>query len=107
MYPEPDSPLRVVETTTELERQVGDLRQRVQAVARDGLQSLRGGVDRVVTMENKVGSRFDKLLAKDETVTPNGLYVGIVTLASMVFTRHRTFSLLTQAPSLSAGPSLL
>lgn len=29
-------------------------------------------------------------MAKDESLTPNGLYVGVATLASIVFTRYRT-----------------
>jgi len=32
-----------------------------------------------------------KLMSKDESLTPNGLYVGVATLASMVFTRYRMY----------------
>lgn len=37
-------------------------------------------------------------MAKDEHLTPNGLYVGIATLAGLVFTRHRAFPIRWLAP---------
>ena len=39
----------------------------------------------------RIQDRVSSLLAKNENFTPNGLYVGVLTLASMVFTRHRAF----------------
>lgn len=39
----------------------------------------------------RIQDRVSSLLAKNENLTPNGLYVGVLTLASMVFTRHRAF----------------
>lgn len=33
---------------------------------------------------------MNKLIAKDEPITPDGLYVGVATLAGVVFTRYRT-----------------
>ena len=41
---------------------------------------------------------MNSLIAKDETVTPNGLYVGVVTLASIVFTRHGSFPIRWAVP---------
>lgn len=34
---------------------------------------------------------MSKLVSDKESITPNGLYVGVATLASMVFTRYRTY----------------
>ena len=42
-------------------------------------------------MRLRIQDRVSSLLAKNENLTPNGLYVGVLTLASMVFTRHRAF----------------
>lgn len=100
VYPEPDKPITVVETRTELERQMGLLRQKFQHYTGDMFRSLRSGIDSVVNAEHRVESMFEfvngidadrmsSLWAKDESVTPNALYVGVATLASMVFTRHR------------------
>lgn len=36
-------------------------------------------------------ARVNEIIANDESVTPNGLYVGVATLAGLVFTRHRAF----------------
>lgn len=56
VYPESDKPLVVVETETELERQIGNIRHAVQGYTRDALQTVRSGVDRVVQTEHKVES---------------------------------------------------
>ena len=56
IYPEPDPPITVVETSTELERQVGAVRRIVQDYTRDAFQATRHSIDRVVDVENKVES---------------------------------------------------
>ncbi|KAI3624481.1 hypothetical protein CBS14141_002909 [Malassezia furfur] len=58
IYPQPDQPVTVVETSNELERQVGGIREAVQRSTRGALQSVRSGVDRVVNTEHKVESSF-------------------------------------------------
>jgi len=58
VYPEPDRETYVVETTTELERQIGKLRQTAQKYTGDALRSVRSGVDSVVNVEN----RFESML---------------------------------------------
>lgn len=50
--------MTVVETSNELERQVGGIREAVQRSTRGALQSVRSGVDRVVNTEHKVESKF-------------------------------------------------
>ncbi|WFD27304.1 hypothetical protein MNAN1_002300 [Malassezia nana] len=85
------TPTFVVETTTELERQISKLRQTVQKYTGAAFRSVRSGVDSVVDVENRVENRMSKLVSDKETLTPNGLYVGVATLASMVFTRYRSF----------------
>lgn len=60
IYPQPDQPVTVVETSNELERQVGGIREAVQRGTRGALQSVRSGVDRVVNTEHKVESRFTR-----------------------------------------------
>lgn len=32
---------------------------------------------------------MNELVAQNESLTPNGIYVGVTTLASIVFTRYR------------------
>ncbi|WFC96168.1 hypothetical protein MBRA1_002824 [Malassezia brasiliensis] len=100
IYPQPDQPVTVVETSNELERQVGGIREAVQRSTRGALQSVRSGVDRVVNAENRVENRFDQIVAKDESLTPNALYVGVATLASVVFTRYRSFPIRWFTPPL-------
>lgn len=54
MYPERDREVTVVETTTELERQVSRARQAVQQYTSGVLASLRSGVSSVIHAEDKV-----------------------------------------------------
>ncbi|WFC99631.1 hypothetical protein MYAM1_002376 [Malassezia yamatoensis] len=91
IYPRPDPPVTVVETSNELEHQVGKLRNAVQSTTRSAIGSVRSGVDRVVNTEHQVET-------KDETLAPNALYVGIATLSSIVFTRYRSFPIRWLAP---------
>ena len=54
MYPEADKELTVVETQTELERQVSRARQAVQSLSAKFLGSVRSGVNSVIKTEDKV-----------------------------------------------------
>lgn len=98
VYPQPDTPATVVETTTELERQISGARAFVQSHTHGLLRAAREGVDRAIATESHVESRITDLIAKDEHLTPNGFYVAIATLAGRVFTRHRAFPIRWLAP---------
>ena len=54
MYPEADKELTVVETHTELERQVTRARQAVQSFSAKFLGYVRSGVNSVIKTEDKV-----------------------------------------------------
>ena len=54
MYPERDREVTVVETSTELERQVSRARQAVQQYTSGVLASVRSGVSSVIHAEDKV-----------------------------------------------------
>lgn len=54
MYPEADKEVTVVETQTELERQVSRARQAVQSFSAKFLGSVRSGVNSVIKVEDKV-----------------------------------------------------
>lgn len=54
VYPEADSPVTAIETTTELERQVSQARAFVQTHTRDFLRTARSGVDSAIAVENHV-----------------------------------------------------
>ena len=54
MYPEADKELTVVETHTELERQVSRARQAVQSFSAKFLGSDRWGVNSVIMTQDKV-----------------------------------------------------
>ena len=54
VYPEADKELTVVETHTELERQVSRARQAVQSFSAKFLGSVRSGVNSVIKTEDKV-----------------------------------------------------
>ena len=57
IYPHADPPVTVVETSNELEHQVGKLRHAVQSTTRSAIGSVRSGVDRVVSTEHQVESK--------------------------------------------------
>lgn len=54
VYPQPDTPVTVVETTTELERQISAARAFVQGHTHGLLRAAREGVDRAIATENHV-----------------------------------------------------
>lgn len=54
IYPQQDKEVTAVETSTELERQVGQVRQALQRLSSNLFGSIRSGVDSVVRIEDKV-----------------------------------------------------
>ena len=67
VYPEPDKPITVVETRTELERQMGLLRQKFQHYTGDMFRSLRSGIDSVVNAEHRVEVCLNLLMGLTQT----------------------------------------
>ena len=109
IYPSPDPEVHLEEVHTDLERQIGNVReQATEAYVRSGAV-LQSAVSRWINIEESVesacrpvrctrlfvlmSSRADKvkeIVPKDESITPGILYVGVATLAGSVFARNRT-----------------
>ncbi|WFD06710.1 hypothetical protein MVES1_002064 [Malassezia vespertilionis] len=91
VYPQPDQPIIATETSSDLEHKVGQVRRRLQNMLGSTLHGVHSSVDAVIRTEQNVEHRLGSLKSQGESLAPNGLYVGVLTLAGLVFTRHRTF----------------
>ncbi|PWN51635.1 hypothetical protein IE53DRAFT_361419 [Violaceomyces palustris] len=106
IYPNEDPKLKVVEVHTELERQIGSLRRSLSDVSKDARESVKGGVDKWISIEKGIENEVKSVIPSDEPLTPGILYVGVATLAGSVFTRFRSFPIRLVAPPLMMVGSL-
>ncbi|KAI0945819.1 hypothetical protein AcV7_009956 [Taiwanofungus camphoratus] len=89
IYPVPDPMIVLVETPSELEKQIGIARRAVTASYLDARAQVQGVVSRWIGVEQAVEKRLKSLVAPDEPLTPGVLYVGVATLTGSVFARNR------------------
>lgn len=92
IYPEPEAAVTLVPTQTELERQIGSARRRVDSLTQSARSSLTSSVNSWIGVEKRIEARVKSLIPADEPLTPGLLYVGVATLAGSVFTRFRKSS---------------
>lgn len=89
IYPAPTPEVVLVETPSELEKQLGNVRRAVTARYEDAHAQVQGVVSHWIGVEHAVEKRVKSLIAPDEPLTPGILYVGVATLTGSVFTRNR------------------
>ncbi|KAH9837539.1 apolipo protein O-domain-containing protein [Rhodofomes roseus] len=90
IYPEPDRDVLLIETPSELEKQIGKVRSSVTATYLDARAQVQGVVSRWISVEESVEKRIKSLVAPDEPLTPGILYVGVATLTGSVLARNRS-----------------
>ncbi|KAI0628586.1 apolipo protein O-domain-containing protein [Trametes polyzona] len=100
IYPTPDPEIILVETPSELEKQIGVARRAVTATYLDAHARVQNVISRWIGVEQAVESRVKSLVAPDEPLTPGILYVGVATLTGSVLARNRLFWRLTLPPTL-------
>ncbi|EIW54815.1 uncharacterized protein TRAVEDRAFT_39308 [Trametes versicolor FP-101664 SS1] len=100
IYPSPDSDVVLVETPSELEKQIGVSRRAVTTTYLDAHSRVQSVISRWIGVEQAVESRVKSLVAPDEPLTPGILYVGVATLTGSVLARNRIFWRLTLPPTL-------
>ncbi|KAH9852398.1 apolipo protein O-domain-containing protein [Lenzites betulinus] len=100
IYPSPDAEVVLLETPSELEKQIGFGRRAVTTTYLDAHARLQGVISRWIGVEQAVESRVKSLVAHDEPLTPGILYVGVATLTGSVLARNRLFWRLTLPPTL-------
>ncbi|OJT13708.1 MICOS subunit MIC26 [Trametes pubescens] len=100
IYPSPDSEVILVETPSELEKQIGVARRAVTTTYLDAHSRVQSVISRWIGVEQAVESRVKSLVAPDEPLTPGILYVGVATLTGSVLARNRIFWRLTLPPTL-------
>ncbi|KAI0761316.1 apolipo protein O-domain-containing protein [Trametes elegans] len=100
IYPTPDPEIVLVETPSELEKQIGVARRTVTATYEDAHARVQAVVSRWIGVEQAVENRVKSLIAPDEPLTPGILYVGVATLTGSVLARNRVFWRLALPPTL-------
>jgi organizing structure protein 2 len=107
IYPAPEPEIVLIETPTELERQIGVARTHATAVYADGHAQVQAVVSRWIGVEHAVEgvslfscirvrpltpcvpARVKALVAPDEPLTPGVLYVAVAALTGSVLARNR------------------
>ncbi|KAF8332000.1 apolipo protein O-domain-containing protein [Cantharellus anzutake] len=90
IYPEPDPEIVLVETHSELERQIRTTRRHATYFYDQSRAHVRGIVSKWIGVEEAVENRIKSLIPKDESITPGILYVGVVALTGSVIGRTRS-----------------
>ncbi|RPD54981.1 hypothetical protein L226DRAFT_509315 [Lentinus tigrinus ALCF2SS1-7] len=100
IYPIPEPEVVLVETPSELEKQIGVARRALTDTYLDAHARVQTVVSRWIGVEQAVENRVKSLVAPDEPLTPGILYVGVATLTGSVLARNRIFWRLTLPPAL-------
>lgn len=106
IYPQTDPKVEIVPVQTELERQIGTARRSLTHLTSDTRTTLRGLVDRWISIERSVEGEVKTLIPASEPLTPGLLYVGVATLAGSIFTRYRALPIRILTPPLALLVSL-
>ncbi|TFK95943.1 apolipo protein O-domain-containing protein [Pterulicium gracile] len=89
IYPAPQRELLLVETPSELEKQIGVLRRTLTQQYQEGYTQVQGLVSRWIHVEHAVENRVKSFADPTEPLTPSILYVGIATLSGSIIARNR------------------
>ncbi|KAK0529602.1 hypothetical protein OC834_003625 [Tilletia horrida] len=100
IYDQPEPPVTLVETHTELERQIGSIRRSLQSSASSLQHNVQDVTSSWIARERAFESRVRSLAVPEEPLNPGLLYVGVATLSASVFTRYRSFPIRFLAPPL-------
>ncbi|CAD6888096.1 unnamed protein product [Tilletia controversa] len=100
IYDQPEQPITLVETHTELERQVGSIRRSLQSSASSVQHQVQDLTSSWIARERALEARVRSLSVPEEPANPGLLYVGVATLSASVFTRYRSFPIRFLAPPL-------
>ncbi|KAG8928324.1 hypothetical protein FRC02_007079 [Tulasnella sp. 418] len=91
IYPKPDPEVILVETHSELEKNIGIAREYVTERYKQGQSAIQSGVEKWIGVEHAVEKQIKDLIPSDEPLTPGLLYVGVATLTGSVLGRNRSF----------------
>jgi len=89
IYPQPEAKLVLIDTPSDLERQIGAVRRHVTSTYLDGHSYVQSWVSKWVDVEHRVENRVKSLIPPDENLTPGALYVGVAALTGSVLARQR------------------
>ncbi|KAF9552095.1 hypothetical protein CPC08DRAFT_674493 [Agrocybe pediades] len=89
IYPEPTPDVLLVESPSELEKQIGVARRHVHRAYSDAHAHIQGWVSKWIGVEHAVENRVKSIISPEESMTPNLLYVGVATLTGSILGRNR------------------
>ncbi|KAF8153878.1 apolipo protein O-domain-containing protein [Crassisporium funariophilum] len=89
IYPSPTPDILLVESPSELEKQIGGARRKVLNTYAEGHAYVQGWVSKWIGVEHAVENRVKSIISPNESLTPGLLYVGIATLSGSILARNR------------------
>jgi len=90
IYPAAEQDILLLETPSELEKQIGVARRAATGVFNDAHSRVRGVISKWIGVEHAVERRVKSIIAPEEPLTPAVLYVGVATLTGSIITRNRS-----------------
>ncbi|KDQ12565.1 hypothetical protein BOTBODRAFT_161460 [Botryobasidium botryosum FD-172 SS1] len=91
IYPAPEPEILLIETHSELEQNIGKIREAATSAYFNARAKLQSEVNGWIEVEGAVEKKVKELIAPDEPLSPGILYVGVTTLTGSVITRNRSF----------------
>ncbi|KJA26504.1 hypothetical protein HYPSUDRAFT_36214 [Hypholoma sublateritium FD-334 SS-4] len=89
IYPSPTPDILLVDTPSQLEREIGVVRRHVLRAYGDAHAHVQGWVSRWIGVEHAVEKRVKAIIAPDEALTPGLLYTGVAGLTGSILARNR------------------
>ncbi|KAI0320077.1 apolipo protein O-domain-containing protein [Amylostereum chailletii] len=89
IYPAPDQGIIVIDSPSELEKQIGAVRRSATGTFNEAHAQVQGVVSKWIGIEHAVEARVKSIISRDESLTPGLLYVGVASLTGSIFARNR------------------
>ncbi|CAA7264020.1 unnamed protein product [Cyclocybe aegerita] len=89
IYPSPTPDTVLVDSPSELEKQIGNVRRTAQDTYAGAHAHVQGWVSKWIGVEHAVENRVKSIVTPEEPLTPNLLYVGVATLTGSILARNR------------------
>ncbi|KAJ3500001.1 hypothetical protein NLJ89_g9984 [Agrocybe chaxingu] len=92
IYPSPTPDVVLVDSPSELEKQISSVRRTAQDTYAGAHAHVQGWISKWIGVEHAVEKRVKSIVTPEEPLTPNLLYIGVATLTGSILARNRIFA---------------
>ncbi|KAF9477429.1 hypothetical protein BDN70DRAFT_861867 [Pholiota conissans] len=89
IYPSPTPDVLLVDSPSQLEKEIGVVRRHVLRAYGDAHAHVQGWVSKWIGVEHAVENRVKSIISPDEDLTPGLLYTGVAGLTGSILARNR------------------